>query len=315
MYDMAGRATQGTTWIDGQAFVTRTTFDAQGRVDKLVYPSGYMVVHRYTAWSGQLDQVAEWNNGVTGPVHWQASARYLDGQIASMAVGAVTTQKTYDGFGRPASVITGAGTIQNATYTFDALGNLASRGDPSAGQGLQSFAYDPLNRLTSDGVSSVGYDAAGNIAVKGGNAYSYTPGTHRLVSAAGSGYGYDNNGNVNTITGGAGPRTLTYTPFDLPSAITGPGASLAYVYDGAHARIREVSQGAASSGTTYYLGGFEAHFRPDNVLEQRHYVRTPEGVVGVHTRRSNGVHDTRYWHQDHLGSVVVPRKSTIAGIN
>jgi RHS repeat-associated protein len=41
------------------------------------------------------------------------------------------------------------------------------------------------------------------------------------------------------------------------------------------------------------------------VLELRHYIRTPEGVIGIVTRRSNAVNDARYWHKDHLGSLVV----------
>ena len=38
--------------------------------------------------------------------------------------------------------------------------------------------------------------------------------------------------------------------------------------------------------------------------EQRHYLNTAEGSVGIHTRRGDGTSDTRYWHKDHLGSVV-----------
>jgi len=305
VYDQGGRATRGTTQVDGQSFVSITTFDANGRVDKLVYPSGFMVVHRYTAWSGQLDQVAEWTGGGTGTVHWQANSRYADGQVNAMLVGSQTTSKTYDGFGRLATVSTGAGTIQNAAYGFDALGNLTSRYDPSAGQASQTFGYDLLNRVTSDGVTSVIYDDAGNISSKGGT-YGYVPGTHRLSSAVGNTYGsYDGNGNVGTISNGNGTRTLTYTAFNLPSSITGPSGSVAYLHDAAHARIREISSGASSSGLTYYLGGFEEHVRTDNVVEQRHYLRTPEGVIGIVTLRSNGQNDARYWHKDHIGSVAV----------
>src|SRR5262249_3343550 len=60
MFDAAGRANLAVTVVDSQAFETYTTFDANGRVDKLVYPSGFIVQNRYTLWSGQLDQVAEW---------------------------------------------------------------------------------------------------------------------------------------------------------------------------------------------------------------------------------------------------------------
>ena len=297
---------ESRTQIDGQTFLSITTFDPNGRVDKLVYPSGFIVVHRYTAWSGQLDQVAEWTNGTTGPVHWQANSRFADGQAQTMLVGSVTTSKTYDGFGRVATISSGGGGIQNASYTSDALGNLTSRYDPSAGQVSQSFAYDLLNRLTSDGVGSVSYLADGNINVKEGSAYAYIAGSHRLSTGAGNTYSnYDANGNVGTISNGSGTRTLTYTAFNLPSSINAPSGSVSYLHDATHARIREVSSGAISSGLTYYLGAFEEHTRSDNVLEQRHYLRTPEGVIGIVTWRSTGQNDTRYWHKDHLGSVAV----------
>jgi RHS repeat-associated protein len=305
-FDQGGRATQGLTRIDGQAFLSITTFDPNGRVDKLVYPSGFIVVHRYTAWSGQLDQVAEWANGATGAVHWQANGRFADGQLQTMLVGNVTTSKTYDGFGRVATISTSGGGVQNASYAFDALGNLTSRYDPSAGQPSQIFAYDLLNRLTSDGIGSISYLADGNINVKAGSAYTYVAGSHRLSTGAGNTYSsYDSNGNVGTISNGSGSRALTYTAFNLPSSINGPGGSVSYLHDAAHARIREISNGASSSGLTYYLGGFEQHTRSDNVLEQRHYLRTPEGMVGIVTWRSNAANDARYWHKDHLGSVAV----------
>ena len=151
------------TEVDGQSFESFTTFDANGRVDKVMYPSGYTLQNRYTAWSGALDRVSD---PASGAVHWLASARYPDGQIQTMSVGNQTSSKSYDGLGRVATIATGS--LQNATYGFDALGNLTSRSDPSAGQSAQGFAYDRVNRLTNDGTTNVGYDTAGNIASKNG---------------------------------------------------------------------------------------------------------------------------------------------------
>jgi len=226
--------------------------------------------------------------------------------MQTMLVGNQTTSKTYDGLGRVATIVTGS--LQSASYGFDALGNLTSRADTTAGQSAQSFAYDRVNRLTNDGTTSVGYDAAGNIASRNG-AYTYNPsGSHRLASGGGNAYAnYDLNGNVGLISNATGMRTLAYTAFNLPASVTGTSGygSTSYLYDGSHARIREISSGAAASGTTYYLGGFEAHRRTDGVLELRHYLATPEGVVGIYTQRSNGVNDLRYWHKDHLGSIQV----------
>ena len=307
-YDASGRAYQSLTEVaellsvqpQTKRFLTTQSFDANGRVDRTAHPSGLVLQNRYTAWSGQLDQLSEWPSGT---VHWLASSRNADGQIAQMQVGPHTTVKTYDGFGRPATLVTGS--VQNAGYQFDALGNLTARTDSAAGLS-QSFGYDPLDRLTTqDGASVATYDFDGNLAsradVVGG--YSYYPGTHRVHLAGGWSLTYDANGNVITL-GGTGSKTLTYLPFNLPSSIQAGTNTLAYLYDGAHARIKESVSTPQGNSQTWYLGAYEEHTRPDGVVEQRHYLATPEGVVGVLTRRSNGANGVAYWHKDHLGSVV-----------
>ena len=236
-------------------------------------------------------------------MHWRANSRHADGQIASMQLGNLTTTKTYDGFGRPATTTTGS--LQNARYAFDALGNLTSRGDSAAGQAPQSFGYDALNRLVmQDGAVAAAYDDAGNLLSRAGvGGYGYFAGTHRVRSAGGYSLAYDSNGNVTQIDGGAG-KTLIYLPFNLPSRIAAGANTLDYLYDGAHARIKETSTTAQGVATTWYLGAYEEHSRPDGVLEQRHFLNTPEGSVGVLTRRSNGLNGVRYWHKDALGSIV-----------
>jgi YD repeat-containing protein len=205
-FDTAGRATRGTTELDGRSFVTTTTFDANGRVDKLQHPSGYMVVHRYTAWSGALDQVAEWTGSATGQVHWLATARYPDGQLGTAQVGNTNLARDYDGFGRVKAIAAGVGgnpvSLQNQSLTFDAVGNLTNRTETVLTPANQSYAYDRVDRMTSDAGSAVSYDAAGNIQSRAGTAYSYVAGTHRMTSHGATGYGYDANGNVTSIAGG-----------------------------------------------------------------------------------------------------------------
>ena len=312
VYDGAGRAASTTTMIDGRSFVTGVAFDALSRVQVQTHPSGHTVGHSYTTWSGQLSQIS---NGSTK--YWRADTRNLDGGIAAMSLGLVgggaglTTSKTYDGLGRVSTIGTPGG-IQTGTYVFDLLGNLTSRADVPNGQNSESYAYDNLNRLTARSGSVIaGYDAAGNLtsrldSISNALTYlTYTPGTHRLCRSNATSspdcdinqYVYDAKGNASPFAG----RTLSYTPFNLPTQIAGNGNTLAYTYDHAHARIKEVS---TERGTTYYLGGYEEHTTPAGVQEQRHYLNTPEGSVAMHTRRGDGTSDTRYWHRDHLGSVV-----------
>ncbi len=167
----------------------------------------------------------------------------------------------------------------------------------------QSFAYDPVDRLTSYAGQSASYDAAGNLQARAGTSYSYQTGSHRMTSAGSTGYGYDANGNVTSITGGT-TRTITPTAFNLPSTIVQGTTSLAYVYDGGHKRIKETSTTAAGTTTTWYLGSYEEITRTDGVTERRHWIQTPDGPAGIYTSRSDGTTAPRYWLTDHLGSVV-----------
>ena len=302
-YDSSGRVVQSADQVDGRTYVNVTSFDSNGRVDKLMYPSGYMVVNRYTTW-GAMDRVAEWTGTATGAIHWLANSRYDDGQISSMAVGNQTTLKSYDGFGRVSSITTGS--LQSGNYGFDAVGNLTSRVDVAAQQPNQLMSYDRLNRMVNAAGASVIYDLTGNITSRAGQSYTTANGSHRLQSVAGTSYGYDANGNVTSLSAAGTTRVITPNAFNLPTSITlGSSTNLGYLYDGSHTRIREISVTPQGTATTYYLGGYEEHVRLDGVVEARHYISTPEGAVGIVTLRSDGSNDIRYWHKDHLGSVAV----------
>ncbi|MFO1307539.1 MAG: Ig-like domain-containing protein [Burkholderiales bacterium] len=306
-FDNAGRAVQGTTTFDGRTFVSTTTFDANGRVDKLQYPSGYMVVNRYTSWSGALDQVAEWTGSAVGQIHWTATAKYPDGQPGTSVVGATNLARNYDGFGRVSDITAGVGgnpiSLQNAHYTFDALGNLTQRTEAVLNPATQNFGYDLVDRLTSYAGSAASYDAAGNLIARAGTSYTFQTGTHRMTQYGATGYGYDANGNVTSITGGT-TRTITPNAFNLPASIVQGTTTLSYLYDAAHRRIKETSVTGSSTTTTYYLGGYEELVRTDGVTERRHWIATPDGTAGIYIARSDGSTAPRYWLTDHLGSVV-----------
>ena len=114
-------------------------------------------------------------------------------------------------------------------------------------------------------------------------------------------------------------RTMDYTAWNLPKRITktsgtNTGSTLAYEYDASHARIKEVS---TLHGTTYYAGGYElvipaSSTAAQNQTEERTYVSSPEGTIGVITQKTTAnasggpttSTDTAYWHKDHLGSLI-----------
>ncbi len=261
-----------------------------------------------------------------------------------LGAGASTTVRSYNGLGQLSAIATGtsgASDLQNALYSFDRLGNLKQRGDSALLGGApllatEYFSYDKLNRLTHKGVSPnpslaseelATYDAIGNFITKAGvpGTYTYDVGTNRLSSIASASprsFVYDANGNLNTDSGDIkGPRSVAYTPFDQPKNITQVNETISYTYDAYGKRIKEAS---TTSGSTYYLPGAEYHLPTGSVgvasgtsqlQEHKTYLASPDGVIGTHIKRSSlsggalpsGYPATtlRYWHKDHLGSVVL----------
>ncbi len=248
-YDQFGRAFRSTTTTNGASYIGHTLFDRNSRVRIVAYPQS-------TPTDNPLNLKHDYNNDpaspggggfvwrvsdlLNGTVYWQTDAatagRYLDGKFLKGKTGATVTEKGYDEIGRVALIKAGPATtptsIQNATFKFDAIGNLANRADPSAALTQEAFTYDAVNRLTTTSTTpataatytrSFGYDDAGNLisrsdlpglcaSVAGKITYGIG---HRVACADGRSYQYDGNGNVTAD----GLRTLTnYTPFNLPSS-------------------------------------------------------------------------------------------------
>lgn len=334
-YDALGRPNTSSTTLD-TAYNDSVTYDALGRLDTRTWPTGFAVKHVYTA----LGYLKEVRNNATNALYWQANTFDAEGHLLTQTHGNnVITQRTYDpASGRLSGILAGAGNgVQNLAYTYDTLGNLATRQDNAAAS-QESFTYDSLNRLTTyslqgGGVSgivtrTVAYDAIGNITSKSdAGTYYYAPNTppHAVTSVTGGptktyAHTYDANGNliytaINTLSNGqTATRFESYTSFNMPLTLShGPAgqaatATLSFVYGPEHQRTKQVSN---ISGTTYYLNetsgapSFEKEIKPSGVTENKHYISAGGVVLALYTSRTNGVNDTRYFHLDHLGSTSV----------
>ena len=100
-YDALGRLSSSKLAIAGESteWESFTAYDAMSRVRSLVYPvTGLKLDYAYKP-SGFLDAITE---PVAGKTHWQALARFADGQVGSFKAGSYTTSRTYDALGRPA---------------------------------------------------------------------------------------------------------------------------------------------------------------------------------------------------------------------
>lgn len=335
--DEKSRVTQTTTdtatgtGLGGlsRRFISAQTYDSLSRPKRYQYPiTGLTLENTYNA-LGYADSVREPRAG--GMVtHWQATGRNADGSIQSMLVGGLTTLREYHEDGRLKRIATGS--LQDARYTWDNVGNLTSREDLATGalNGAKAyFCYDKLNRVTGQGTAlnscatQFTYNNLGDINTKPGMAYVYGGTANVLTAANGQNLQYDNGvarggGNVTFD----GSRRFVYNGFDLPESITqttgGNTVRSNWGYGAGKQRTFELaSQGATpetlvAKDITWFAGA--GHFEFDDAREAttnqwfgreiRHFIGTPEGTAGVIVFKSDGTRVDRYFLRDHLGSSV-----------
>jgi RHS repeat-associated protein len=313
-----------------------------GKVDTVTYPTGFGVKNVYHPNNlGYLYQVKVANPAgnpafaLDGTLLWQANS--LSPLARSDTLGNSLVQASaFDALGRPTGINAGVipGAIFSQSYSYDLVGNLAQRIDNVQGV-TENFSYDNLNRVTmASGTNNAVtppmplvtrafyYDPTGlgNITNKSDvGAYAYPAvGAARphavasVTSASGavSLYSYDANGNL--ISGGG--RTLTYTSFNMPLRIQAPAATYTYTYSPEHERVRLDTQLTTGTQTSIYLHPgagtlfYEKEIKPDGTLEHKHYVQAGSGLLGVYvTKSSYSAGDgpgMRYYHRDHLGSII-----------
>ena len=106
-------------------------------------------------------------------------------------------------------------------------------------------------------------------------------------------------GNVLT---GAG-RALTWSSSNqLQKVQAGPCSE--FWFGAAHERVIQRDTSGTNTTTTIYAGAqYEQVTNPDGVREYKDYIMTPLGRTAVHTVRSDSSVETRYLHQDALGSI------------
>jgi RHS repeat-associated protein len=313
-YDSQGRPLATAVTIDGATSTFTTSYDANSRINQILYPSGLAVQHVYTS-VGYLRQLKD---GLSGAVLWTANTYDAEMNLLQQTAGnGVVTQQTFDpktSFLEGISAGSG-GSIANLEYVYDSVGNVLTRTDNRQGI-YEAFEYDNLNRLTGyvvfGGTSKYAtYDLTGNILSKSDvGTYAYGPtggvGPHAVQSIAGTlsaNYLYDGNGNM---TSGAG-RTLTWTSFNMPATIAQGTNTLSFAYNGEHERIKQAVLG---SQTTYYLndavsGAMTERLDSGASTQWNDYLMAGGKMVGVRHTLNDLSTQLRYFVADHLGSISV----------
>jgi RHS repeat-associated protein len=312
-YDSLGRPSEiAVSTGAANVYGFYATYDANGRISTVTYPSGSSVQYSYNSF-GYSNQLAD---GASQQVLWTLNALDAEQHITQQTSGngVVTTRGFDPTTGRLLSIAAGAGNaVQNLSYTYDSLGNLLTRVDSNENLS-ESVTYDALNRMISATIASniapvknFAYDATGNLVTKSDvGTYTY-PGSgsshpHAVMSVGGgtisTTFTYDPNGNQLTGNG----RTATWTSYNKPASITQGSTTISFLDDPEHQRFQQVT----AQGTILYMNGFGAHAELVMGSSQKwnEYLTVGNVMVGVRFL-SGGTTTMRYFHTDHLGSISV----------
>ena len=247
-YDSLGRVVQKTQATSGtQALIQSMgySYDSQGHLAQITYPSGHVLQYSYA-------------QGL-------AIALSLDGQT-------VVTGVHYQPFGGPESWSWGNGASYDRAYdlngrlalypmgnasrvlTYDAAGRISALTDPVTAANNQNYGYDNLDRLTAAnlGSSSYGYsyDANGNRTSLTGSSsasYTYASSSNRLTAIGSASRTYDNAGNLTND----GTRTLTYNNAGRLSQVTTGTNTDYYKFNGKGERVLKSGNDVATGNNRY----------------------------------------------------------------
>jgi RHS repeat-associated protein len=331
-YDDQGRLVRVLDTMDGESFALVQDYDAHGRVEGVVYPTGFAIEYLY-AWTGANALVRKAGGG---QVLWSAQEFDHEDRLLEWSYGnGVDAARQFtleQGFlsGVYAENSGTSGVIQDSSFFYDALGNLTSRSANLAGAVSvdEAFLYDNLNRVTSASLNTVQslsltYDSYGNITTKSDvGTYSYGENgapVDAVTSVSGTlnaSYLYDANG---CRTDGNG-LMIAYNgdrkPTRIDRAVDGGVTNFRYGVD-SQLLVTEHVLGASGQRVLHVGALYDrtqcfdssapsAGGTPDRV-QHRHYIRAGGESVAVHVIDDVGGVLTAaesYLHRDHLGSVV-----------
>ncbi len=290
-YDSLGRTISDTVTIGTGSYPFRRTYDLLGRALTLTYPDNEVATYTYNAQGPstiKLGAQTVLSKMTYDPVGRPTLMTYGNGVTTTSAFNLLSGE-----LGRLTTKTAAGGLIQDLTYTWDLAGNVTQLADGLRATS-QTFGYDALNRLTSAsgpyGAKTYGYDRLGNLINKEGVTMTYGRPHGVTVTSLGLNLSYDAVGSL--LKKVLGTTTTSYT-WDAEQRLVQltAGTTSTYRYD---AEGRRVTQ-KESTGTTTYVSP-DYHVTPTGPVK---YVSA--GEFRIAAKDATGV---RYYHTDHLGSVV-----------
>jgi RHS repeat-associated protein len=259
-YDAFGNALVHTHTELGITYNTFYSYDAGNRITSITYPDG-RVVNTPRDVLGRITAVTSSVNGSAVTLAGNRSFR-PDGLLLGQSFGnGLNELRQYDTQGR--LTYQSLASADTRLYGYDANGNLTSEQSlPQVG----AYAYDALNRLTQDAITStpastltLTYDGNGNRLSENTGSYAYLATSNRLTTTPAGSISLDAAGN----TVGDGARSFVYNQAGQLSQVTGVAS---YSYNHLRQRTRKV---LGSTATVYHYdlnGRLIAETREDGSL-------------------------------------------------
>jgi RHS repeat-associated protein len=307
-YYAKGQMKTETKVIDGVTYTTQYTYDMNGNIKTMTYPSGRVVTYIYT------------NDRVVSVLN---NAAYLATSIGYKAFGGMTSitygngiagSIDYDNQYRITSIA--AGTVLSLNYSlYDANGNIKTIQNGLESTKSRSFTYDGLDRLDTaissgiwGGTLDWDYDGVGNRVKEIGGSlttnYNYFTGTNKLQSltgALGKTFTFDSNGNTDTEDGG---RDFVYDQNQrLIRVNDGSATKGEYTYNGNGQRVKKVASGATTIFHYSQSGQIIAESEISGNISAEYVYLNGQPLAKIEGGNSY------YYHNDHLAT---PQKMTDA---
>ena len=340
-YDNLSRLAEHKKIIDGSSYKHKYTYNKNGQLETLTYPSGFAVTYKYTL-AGELKEIRQSSDNT---MIYEVAKRnkYHSPTICNYGNG-LTTGYGYNPYGLTTYITTGMidpilipledsinigikgdpilitdGYIQHFSYEYDNKGLMVSRSEKRVD--LEDlYKYDLLDRLTVITSGKIGkpgtkqmftYAENGNIKSGAAGTYLYKSKKPHAVTE------------ISASTSDFIENHVEYNFYNQPTKITGEEYELELSYGADQQRQKmEISKEGRFQNKYYYISKYyEREKGPKYGIDRHyHYIYGDNGVVALHTRanldslisatdsviypheRGDMVDIMYYIHTDHLGS-------------